>query len=594
MKKFKKLAGVALGAMLAVSAFASGNFAPISALEGVAEETEPVETQPVENESKEMEAYLFVHFVGSEGSANDEQIYFSVSKNGTNWRTLNDLKPVLTSNVGERGVRDPHIVRSPNGDKFYLIATDLSIYNIHGDWGGSQTNGSKSIVIWESEDLVTWTEPRLRQIARPDATCAWAPESIWDKEKEAYMVFWASKTQDSWTHRVYRCYTTDFDTFTEPEVYIESDVSLIDTTFIEQDGVYYRFTKNEDSTATYVYLEKSTSLSGDFELVSTYTLNGKTVYPLEDEIKGFEGPTAYKLNGEDKWCLLLDNYGKSAGYKPFVTDDISTGKFVSAGEFNFGGTRFRHGTVMPITMSEYNALLQKWPVDGSGNVPEQGQLVFELNFDNEDLTAALGDATITSSGGTLTYGAGCKQGEDKGKAVKLDGSKFISITGANSPLKGLETFTVSFAVNVEGKSWFFFAAPNTNAQTYESEKYIGALFDGGNIECERYNSNKNSRPSSAKTNFATNEWKHVTLVYRSDRTIVYIDGDRAATALSSVNLKTMLSGVLGTTNPVIQLGKANWGSGEYASGWLDEFRIYNYALDDDEVESNYKTAMGLS
>ena len=167
MSSFKKFAGIAMGAVLATSIVAGGSYAPVTALDVQADEAGGTETV-----SQEKEAYLFVHFVGSEGSASDEQIYFSVSKNGTNWRTLNDLKPVLTSNVGQKGVRDPHIVRSPNGNKFYLIATDLSIYNIHGDWGGSQTNGSKSIVIWESEDLVTWSEPRLRQIARPDATCA--------------------------------------------------------------------------------------------------------------------------------------------------------------------------------------------------------------------------------------------------------------------------------------------------------------------------------------------------------------------------------------------------------------------------------------
>ncbi|MDE6411802.1 MAG: family 43 glycosylhydrolase [Clostridia bacterium] len=593
MRKFKKLAGIAMGAMLAVSAFASGNFAPVTALEGVAEETESVQTY-ADAQSNELAAYLFVHFVGGEGNENDEQVYFSVSKNGTKWETLNATQPVLKSTVGELGVRDPHIVRSPNGNKFYLIATDLSIYNIHGDWGGSQTNGSKSIVIWESEDLVNWSEPRLRQIARPDATCAWAPESIWDKDKNAYMVFWASKTQDSWTHRVYRCYTTDFDTFTEPEVYIESDVSLIDTTFIEHEGVYYRFTKNEDGTATYVYLEKCTSLSGEFELVSSYTINGKTVYQKEEDIKGFEGPTAYKINGENKWCLLLDNYGKSAGYKPFVTDDITTARFVSADAFDFGGTRFRHGTVIPITLSEYNALLKKWPVEGAA---EEGDLVFELNFDNENLTAALGNANVTSSGGTLTYGEGCKDGAEKGKAVKLDGSKFITIKGdvlvtsdKVSPLKNLESCTVSFAVKVErgDTSWWFYAAPNTNAQqgTGYKEKYIGAFTKNGTLTCERYNNN-GSRPAPATASYTQSQWMHITLVYRTNATILYIDGEQVGNVGSTVNLKTMLG-----STPVIQLGKANWGDGEFADGWLDEFRIHNYALGREEVQSNYKSAMG--
>lgn len=587
MSTFKKIAGIALSLLLTASVFASGELKRVSAVDALAEE-EPVEqptvgttegTEGEDTQSQEMEAYMFVHFVGAEGSANDEQIYFSVSKDGTSWQTLNQTRPVLKSNVGEKGVRDPHIIRSPQGDKFYLIATDLSIYHRHGAWGESQTKGSQSIVIWESTDLINWSAPRLRKIAREDAGCTWAPESIWDNEREAYMVFWASKTQDSWTHRIYRCYTTDFDTFTEPELYIESDVSWIDTTFIEQDGVYYRFTKNEDGSALYVFMEKSTSLSGEFELVSTYTLNGKPA----SEMQGYEGPTAYKLNGVNKWCLLLDNYGNSAGYKPFVTDDISTGRFVSGEDFNFGGTTFRHGTVMPITMNEYNALLQKWPLDG---VKEEGELVFELNFNSEDLTATVGaDATITANGGTLTYG----DGVNGGKAVQLKDNKYISITGANNPLKDLESFTVSFAAKVEGKSWMFFAAPNTNKQSYLSEKYIGALYDNGNLTCERYNSDDQARPAAADGKYPTGEWVHFTLVYYSDSTVIYVNGERVAKVDSDVNLKDMLG-----NDPVIQLGRANWNDGEFANGWLDEFRIHNYAMSVEEVVSNYKAVMGIA
>lgn len=369
MRKFKTLVTVALVVLLAVTVFPMG----ISALATKAEtsrqnaakgEAPVAQVQADENgtQSQEMAAYLFVHFVGTEGSYNDEQVYFSVSQDGTHWQTLNKKKPILTSDVGEKGIRDPHIVRSPNGDKFYMIATDLSIHHGHdysdrpGGWGSSQTNGSHSIVIWESEDLVNWSEPRLREIARKNAGCTWAPESIWDNERNAYMVFWASKTQEDWTHRLYRCYTTDFDTFTEPEVYIEGDVSLIDTTFIKEGDTYYRFTKDEH--ATYVYMEKSNSLNGDFTAVSTYSINGAPAKAMT----GYEGPTVYKLNGQNKWCLLLDNYGTGSGYKPFITDDIATGKFVSGEAFDFGGTKFRHGTVMPITQAEYDALIAEYPV----------------------------------------------------------------------------------------------------------------------------------------------------------------------------------------------------------------------------------------
>ena len=74
-----------------------------------------------------MAAYLFVHFTGTESSPLHEQVYFSVSIDGKRWELLNEGKPVLVSNVGERGVRDPFILRSPEEQKFFIIGTDLSI-----------------------------------------------------------------------------------------------------------------------------------------------------------------------------------------------------------------------------------------------------------------------------------------------------------------------------------------------------------------------------------------------------------------------------------------------------------------------------------
>ena len=55
----------------------------------------------------------------------------------------------------------------------------------------------------------------------------------------------------------------------------------------------------------------------------------------------------------------MDFYSKSQGYKPFVTDNLAEGHFTSASDFKFDAT-YRHGTVMPITQDEYDALTEKY------------------------------------------------------------------------------------------------------------------------------------------------------------------------------------------------------------------------------------------
>ena len=80
-------------------------------------------------------------------------------------------------------MRDPYLVRSPEGDTVYLIATELSIHN-RGGWGAATatTNGSTNLIVWESHDFVNWSEPRAVDVASqiPGAGMAWAPEAYWD------------------------------------------------------------------------------------------------------------------------------------------------------------------------------------------------------------------------------------------------------------------------------------------------------------------------------------------------------------------------------------------------------------------------------
>lgn len=77
-------------------------------------------------------------------------------------------KPVLTSTLGTKGVRDPFIIRDPSGSKFYLIATDLKMYNSGMSWDQASRVGSRSLSIWESPDLKSWSAQRLVQVSPPE------------------------------------------------------------------------------------------------------------------------------------------------------------------------------------------------------------------------------------------------------------------------------------------------------------------------------------------------------------------------------------------------------------------------------------------
>lgn len=294
-----------------------------------------------------MSAYIFVHFIGEE--ENGEQIYFSVSRDGLHWSDLNGGRPVLLSETGERGVRDPFLVRHPKTGKFYLIATDLCMH-VKKDWDKAVHESSRDIIIWESEDLVHWSKERAYTVGVPDAGCVWAPEAVYDEEKQAFMVFFASFTKSVGKHIIYSSYTEDFRTFTEPEKYIEKERSIIDTTIIRDGERYYRFSKEEASGR--IELEAGTRLSGSFTPIPSGTLQS---------LSGLEGPECYRLAGGN-WCLIADQFAAHKGYLPIIIDNLNTGEMhvLPEKEYDLGRTKKRHGGVMEITDEEYGRLIKAW------------------------------------------------------------------------------------------------------------------------------------------------------------------------------------------------------------------------------------------
>jgi hypothetical protein len=309
--------------------------------------------------------YLFSFFTG-EGTATGEQVYFGLSQGNdpTRWRQLNGGQPVLTSTVGTRGVRDPFIIRAPQGNRFFQIATDLRIFG-NGNWDAAQRTGSKSIVVWESTDLVTWSAPRLVRVSPDTAGNTWAPEAYYDDSIGQFVVFWASKlyatsdpnhTGSSYNRMMYAT-TSDFRTFSAAQVWVDKGYSTIDSTLVRHDGTYYRYTKDErnNSSSTpcsqFILAERSTTL-----LNRNYSFLAECIG--RGTISRGEGPTIFKSNTAERWYLFIDEFG-GRGYIPFESTNLASGQWTAVSSFTMPG-RPRHGTVLPVTQAEYDRLLQRW------------------------------------------------------------------------------------------------------------------------------------------------------------------------------------------------------------------------------------------
>jgi hypothetical protein len=331
--------------------------------------------------------YLMAHFTGE--SATGEQIYLARSTDGLRWTELNNGGPVLVSTVGTRGVRDPAIVRSPAGDRYWIIATDLRIAS-GTSWSDAANRGSTSLVVWESTDLVNWSAPRLINVAGgiPGAGNAWAPEAIFNPATNDYVVYWATNSARNGVtkHRIWYVRTSDFRTFTAPQLFIERGGSqgVIDTQIIEVPNSLGGFRYYRASADGHITIEGSNSILGSWSNIGNLSHMGISNGTTGGTV--VEGPMWTQFNGRDEWALWLDQFATGRGYMPITSTNLgSTGNFRTRSDYSMGATRKRHGSILNLTAAEETRVLTRWggttPVNRIQSFNFQDRFVRHANFD---------------------------------------------------------------------------------------------------------------------------------------------------------------------------------------------------------------------
>jgi len=318
---------------------------------------------------KDMSAYLMVYF-------KDEThgLYMALSKDGYSFTDVNNGKPVMAGDTIalQKGIRDPHIARGPDG-AFYLAMTDLHIFAKKAgyretEWERGKEYGwgnNRSMVLMRSWDLVNWSRTIIRvDQAFPgleDIGCAWAPETIYDKDKKKMMIYFTMRFKNG-RNKIYYSYVNDGFTKLEtaPELLFEypKDISYIDADITQVGKEYHLFYVPHDGTP------------GIKQAVSRSINKGYVYDPkwYDPEPKSCEAPTVFKRIGEKKWVLIYDIYGITPNNFGFSeTSDFVN--FKDLGHFNEGlmkATNFsspKHCAVIQLTKKEAETLAKKWNFD---------------------------------------------------------------------------------------------------------------------------------------------------------------------------------------------------------------------------------------
>lgn len=318
-------------------------------------------------QEKDMSAYLMVfHKDETHG------LYMAVSRDGYTFTAMNDGEPVIAGDTiaYQRGIRDPHIYRGPDG-AFYLAMTDLHVFakrdgyretewerdrNMYG-WGNNY-----GLVLMKSWDLVNWKRANIRfdklTAGLSEIGCAWAPEVTYDEKKGKLMIYYTMRFRNE-ANKLYYYVNDDFDTIESlPQILFEypnEGVSAIDGDITKVGDKYHLFYVAHDGPAG-IKQAVSDRANGDYEYDPRW---------YDFEPKACEAPTVWKRIGEDKWVLMYDVYSVTPHNFGFIeTSDFVN--FKNLGRFNEGVMKTtnynapKHGAVIHLTTEEADNLEKYW------------------------------------------------------------------------------------------------------------------------------------------------------------------------------------------------------------------------------------------
>ncbi len=295
---------------------------------------------------KDFVAYLFVYFTGNAKA--DESIHFAVSSNGYNYYALNNNQPVLNSAaISETGgVRDPHILRGEDGT-FYMVATDMVCAK---GW-----DSNRAMVLLKSDNLVNWKSTVIniqkKYAGQENLKRVWAPQTIYDANAKKYLIYWSMQYSGGPDVIYYAYANKDFtDLEGEPKpLFVPADKkSCIDGDIVYKDSTFYLFYKTEGHGNGIKRATTKDLTSGKWEEYDKY---------LQQTPEAVEGAGTFKLNNTNDYVLMYDMYMKGK-YQFTRSSDLTN--FTVIDQDVTMDFHPRHGTVMPITRQELNALIAKW------------------------------------------------------------------------------------------------------------------------------------------------------------------------------------------------------------------------------------------
>jgi hypothetical protein len=315
-------------------------------------------------ETPKYEAYLFAHMM----QGDYWRLYYSVSLDGLHWTNLNGGKRVFEEYRGHASICKGH------DGRYYLV--------------GNRGDNRPDINFWVSEDLITWKKhadyiPNLKQV--PDYPKAMArigaPKLYFDEPSSQYLLTWHTthdlgKTdlpEPYWAgQRTLFATSKDLRTFSDPPRKLFSrDMATIDVIIHKVGADYYAIIKDERYPTLEWTTGKTIRICKSSSLLGPYSEPGPPISP-----NFREAPTLIPSPDGKAWYLYYEQY-PGVAYGLSVATSLEGPWFQPAGNQQPSWDKYklpprvRHGSMLPITRTQYDALVKAFSVTGGDGSAQQ-------------------------------------------------------------------------------------------------------------------------------------------------------------------------------------------------------------------------------
>jgi hypothetical protein len=288
---------------------------------------------------------LFAYFYGN----GQDGLHLAWSHDGLDWQPLKGDESFLVPAAGECLMRDPFIMLGPDG--VFRAAWTTSWHE-------------RGIGICSSPDLVNWGPQKFLPVMEhePKAINSWAPEMVYDRQKERYIIFWSTTIPgrfpdtdcqnntgapgEGMNNRIYCVTTKDFESFSATRLFYDPGFNVIDTCIRPDGGRYVMFVKDETNMPFVV--QKNVKVAFAEHAEGPYTQPSS---PITGKFWA-EGPSGIKLG--DTWHVYFDAY-REHRYGVVTSKDLASWTDIS--EKLRLPKNAKHGTVLEVPQDVLDKLL---------------------------------------------------------------------------------------------------------------------------------------------------------------------------------------------------------------------------------------------